>query len=734
MRIIELKNKEIGLYKKEPHYNSYEFTVAAQHYKEFGRYTNHPFNLSPNSQWYKFWVEEARRCLYGYDIGRDWIPGYFYFYLNYCPIEKAVDVDSVAEESIFVLPEISLNYSLRQDKDNSDLSLIPPTEEEYDSFRADRVTGFPDYWDSDYDCFHYLNEAEEAGEHAATLKTRGRGYSYKAASMLNRNFYLIPRSKSYAFASEKEYLISDGLLTKTWDMMSHIETNTPWGKRKAKVDTMMHKRASYLRMERGVQTEKGFGSEIIGVTFKNNPDKGRGKRGKLIVWEEFGKFQDGLIAWNIMLRSLSQGRRTFGLSWALGTGGTDIEYLMALEQLFLRGDGYKVHMIPNIIEPELGYDNTAFFIGEQSNHEIATDENGNSNKEKAIEFIIDDREKHLERTRSREMHLRYIAEAPIKPSEALMQIGSNIFPTDLLKQHKAFLLSHRETYIDSAWVGTLAPNVETQKIEWRIDDDAIPIDHYPHNDLANINGAVVIYEPPVTNRDGIVPPGLYISGNDNYDHDQSTTQSLGSTFVMNRLTERIVAEYTGRPSVSSMFYNNNYYLLLYYNAIQNFENNLQGLRNHMRKNNAEYLLADIPDSIKNRIDDKRVLSRIKGTPGTTPIKKHGRELILEWLMREAEPGTGILNLHKIRSVALLDELIYFNEKGNFDRIDALIYLLILHEDRWNIKPEIDYSPKKIVHPFFAENPLFKYNNPINKKSIIMPDHKMDPFLKYFEKH
>ena len=68
MKIFELQEKKLGLYKKDPHYNTSEFTVSAQHFKEFGVYTRHPINLSPNSQWYKFWVEEARRCLYGYNI------------------------------------------------------------------------------------------------------------------------------------------------------------------------------------------------------------------------------------------------------------------------------------------------------------------------------------------------------------------------------------------------------------------------------------------------------------------------------------------------------------------------------------------------------------------------------------------------------------------------------------------------------------------------------------------
>ena len=1056
---------DIGLNKKEPHYNTSEFTAAAQHFNEYGTYTRYPVNTSQSSQWYKFWVEEARRCLWGYNIGRDEIPGYFYWYLNYCRIEKAIKID---EKNI--LPDNALSYKTEMGVQFGDeFSVVPPDKLDYDGIRGERVTDFPDFWDSDYNFFWYLEECERRGLHGAVIKTRGRGYlqphsetimtpygettmgeinindyvigidgkpakvlekyyhglqdvyevefndgrkvncgkdhlwliydkslrnkrnivytteyminkglyklynnyphykfyvpnieeikydekelpidpyllglllgdgsmstgsikiatsdneilesiqniigdkyeliydksttnnhlikikdqyiqengykrvnplktaivklglnkscrnkfipniykyasvdqrmellrglmdtdgyinnhggiefttcndklrddvlyllrslgiqcsfgiddriglhvmpsnyisqrsktyriyirtnkkifklsrkynrikkikrfagnaiinikkldeaeeascilvdnkshtyltrnyipthnSFKGAGMLNRNFYLIPQSKSYAFASEKEYLIADGLLTKAWDMMGHVEVNTPWGKRKSKVDTMLHKRASYIRTSKGIQSELGFGSEIIGVSFKNNIDKGRGKRGKLILWEEAGKFPELLPAWNISLRSMAQGRIVFGLMVAFGTGGTDTEDLMGLEQLWTRGDGYKVCLIPNIYEPELGYDKVGFFVGEQDNHEIATDKDGNSNKTIAFKYIEEDRKKHLEKTKNREMHLRYCAEAPIKPSEALMQISNNIFPIDLLKQHKAYLLSHRNI-LDQAWVGDLVMNSETGKIEWVIDDNAMPIDHYPHNDLININGAIVIYEPPITNRDGIVPPGLYISGNDNYDHDQSTTDSLGSTLIMSRLTERIVAEYTGRPAVASTFYRKNMYMLMYYNAMQNFENNLQGLRGDARKNHWENYLCDTPEIIKDKIDDKRVLLRGKGTPGTTPIIKYGLELILDWLMREAEPGTGVLNLHKIKSIPLIDELIYYNSKGNFDRIMALIYLLIFHEDKFNHTVNIDYSPKKELHPFFANNPLIKHNKSSNK--------------------
>jgi len=48
------------------------------------------------------------------------------------------------------------------------------------------------------------------------LKARARGYSFKGASMLCRNYFLIKKSKSFAVASEQKYLTGDGLLTKAW--------------------------------------------------------------------------------------------------------------------------------------------------------------------------------------------------------------------------------------------------------------------------------------------------------------------------------------------------------------------------------------------------------------------------------------------------------------------------------------------------------------------------------------
>lgn len=64
-------------------YNSDKFRSSAIKFKETGRYCAYPIGTSEYTQ---FWDEEKRRCLEGYTApDGDYISGYNYFYLNYCP-------------------------------------------------------------------------------------------------------------------------------------------------------------------------------------------------------------------------------------------------------------------------------------------------------------------------------------------------------------------------------------------------------------------------------------------------------------------------------------------------------------------------------------------------------------------------------------------------------------------------------------------------------------------------
>lgn len=235
--------------------NSDKFRQASIQFLNTGQYCTYP---EGTTEFYKFWDEERDRCINGYtaDDG-DFISGYNYFYLNYCPIQRITNKTFIRADGT--------TYNKRINEVN-----------------------FPDFWDYDYYYFSAVQEAEEQGKHLCVLKSRRRGYSFKGGSMACRNYYLIPNSKTFVYAANKQYLTEDGILTKAWDYMDFIDKNTAWGKKRS-VNTQMRKRAGFFtKDEYGNQIEMGYKSEIIGVTLKDNPSSIRGKRANLIMFEEGG--------------------------------------------------------------------------------------------------------------------------------------------------------------------------------------------------------------------------------------------------------------------------------------------------------------------------------------------------------------------------------------------------------------------------------------------------------------
>ena len=264
--------------------NSNKFRQAAIQFINTGQYCSYP---QGTSEFFQFWDREKDRCIDGYttDDG-DYISGYNYFYLNYCPIQRIVYKEKIV----------------------NGIKKIVKT----------RELLFPDFYDYDYYFFQAMQQAEEEGKHLCVLKSRRKGYSYKNAAMACRNYYLIPNSKTYIYASNKQYLTEDGILTKAWDYMNFIDKNTAWGKKRS-INTQMRKRAGFFtKDDYGNEVELGYKSEIIGVTLKDNPDIVRGKAGKLIIFEEAGSFSELGAAWQIARPSVEQDGVAFGTMIAFG--------------------------------------------------------------------------------------------------------------------------------------------------------------------------------------------------------------------------------------------------------------------------------------------------------------------------------------------------------------------------------------------------------------------------------
>jgi len=61
--------------------------------------------------------------------------------------------------------------------------------------------------------------------------------------------------------------------------------------------------------------------------------------------------------------------------------------------------------------------------------------------------------------------------------------------------------------------------------------------------------------------------------------------------------------------------------------------------------------------------------------GSKQRKGQAQIYLRDWLLTprsQTEDGSKILNLHHIYDLALLEELIKYNDKGNFDRVSALL--------------------------------------------------------------
>ncbi len=263
------------------------------------------------------------------------------------------------------------------------------------------------------------------------------------------------------------------------------------------------------------------------------------------------------------------------------------------------------------------------------------------------------------------------------PSEAFLILEGAFFPTLQLKEQLAEVEGGKYTkYTEASFKGHISFN-EQNEPEFYTEQDIEPIRKFPLSRNDEKKGCVELWVKPQKNPEGVIPRGLYIAGIDVVDKDKSTTDSLPSILVMNRLTRQIVAEYTGRTSEAKDFYEVCRKLLLYYNAVGMYEKNLIGLYNHFDQNKCTYLLAETPYQLRS-IDTYRAgTNTAKGINASGAVNAEARNMIKSWLQERISVTSETRVYETIYSSALLTELIMWNPDGNFDRVSALGMLMWL---------------------------------------------------------
>ena len=280
-----------------------------------------------------------------------------------------------------------------------------------------------------------------------------------------------------------------------------------------------------------------------------------------------------------------------------------------------------------------------------------------------------------------------------------------------------------QSFVDSHYVGGLTYG-DDGVVKWNNQPDLQPIREYPFKVKGGISsdGAVEIFEMPNKNREGKVFDNRYIAGIDPIDNDYTVGGSLASIIVFDLWTDKIVAEYTGRPQLADEFYETCLRLTSFYNAQANYENNLKGLFSYFSNHNALYLLADSPDILRDMEIVKSALygNRSKGTRTTKEVIKLGKTLQRQWMLspyeeERYEESSGetismtIPNLRRIRSIGYIKECIAWNPDINTDRVSAMDMVMILREDRAKMTNKFEEQKSIDTDTYFHDDEFLDKN-------------------------
>lgn len=720
-----------------------------------------PLTMNPFSHQYKtFWKEQKRRCIEGYWYDGKWMPGNLYFYINFCKMllnlpgskgktlgspflrdiewEKAyVYVEARGfsgfelDDSITCLHIVNeltelKKKSLEEYKERLELAIIPKSAYKKDGSLKTFIHP-RDYLRRIHPTNYGKPKFENNASNVIDIQARRMGKSYgSAGSMIVHNFlfdgatdydvYLetlktgnIPSSETLVGAIDSKY--SGDLLNKSKLMIENlkgsmtfngIERPSPFAKQtRGSLAPGKFLEAAYEQKLQGGWVTRGSRSKIHHRTFADNPLAGNGTGPNLIVLEEVGFFSNVVDTFSALTDATKDGLNKFGTIYATGTGGDMGKGVSeGVMDMFFNPEKYDALCFEDIWE---GNGNIGFFVPYQFKFDEYRDEYGDIDINKASKVIEVKREKLL-KSKDRYKYLAEQQNNPESPTEAFLIPDSNIFPTAELKEQRNYVMSKSKTdgFIEGQNGQLVFDPENNNNVKWVPDlDNKLQPCKWNMNKNDDTTGCITIWEQPQKNESGEIPWGLYIAGTDPYDQDQSTTASLGSTFIyktfggIDQTSHRIVAEYTARPDTAKEHHNNVIKLLMYYNAEDLYENERNSILTEAKKLNKTHLFAKQPTILK--AYDNTKVQRDYGTHMTAAIKSEMIFLLKDWLMEEN--ASGLLNLNHIYSIPLLDELINYNDTGNFDRVIALLLTITLKNQRHKIKVEM--HKRKNTDPFFS---------------------------------
>jgi hypothetical protein len=666
-------------------------------------------SFHPITQYYDrltFFKEEKRKCIEGYWQQGKWMPGTLYYYINWHHIELEDSFTKGLSPGTPFLRDIDweLFYYYEEcrgfsgfieddkytcDRDygpNKELALL--TERITEKEIASKIyVSARDYLRKNHGNSLGKPLYKNSSQNFISIQARGGGKSFATAGLISHNF-LFGGATDYDVYLEKAkkgmYTVSDtivGAIDTKYTVPLLDKVRYSWAHMKGgesirvKGDSVKYPPPFLCSFRGSWQANHNLtskhGSKLYHRTFKDNPMAGNAGRPNLAALDEIGFFTNIIDALGAMMGSQTSKEHKNLVIWMLGTGGlfqgAAVKYA---EKIFRNPSDYNCIEFEDIFEQrgKIGY----FVPIDKTRNEYKSKPELITDQDKANVALQYERTKAKNNPDPR-VYQSLVVNAPRIPSEAFLDPENNFFPSLLLKDHLADLMSNPHKGSDASYVGSLT--YTEGKLEWKTDLELRPIREYPLPPGYSKKGAIELFEKPQLNDQNIIPFNRYIIGVDSVDKALSTTDSLFCALVFDRWTGKVVAEFTGRREDPNEAYEISRRLALYYNCSIMYEQSLLGMYTYFSNRNQTHLLAETPMELRNRDTYRINTNSSKGLPATTRVNDTGRNFIKSHLLTILKEGDSLLQLSQIKSLGLLEELIKWNPKGNFDRVSAFIQVM-----------------------------------------------------------
>jgi hypothetical protein len=443
----------------------------------------------------------------------------------------------------------------------------------------------------------------------------------------------------------------------------------------------------------GIKTKSGeripFSQILIrNLDEGNNEEAIAGTKPRKLIIDEIGKgsFLRGLQA------AVPGFTTPFGWGCSpilTGTGG-DMKRFMDAKSLMFDVDNYnfltynneedtrRVHglFISNKYRMEAKEDSTlGDYVKASKNSDLYSVKMLVSNEEKANKITNDNLER-LKKAGDRIAFLKEKMYYPQKVDDIFLNEDTNIFDIESAKRQKTRLLQNERT-------GTPVILFNDEGKIGHEFTDRMPITNFPLKSTDAKDAPVVIYEFPIENP----PYGLYVAGIDPYRQGQAKySTSLGSVYIYKRMhdltgekyQDMFVASYCARPDKKETWEEQARLLIKYYNARALCENDdisfIEYMKSkgdsHYLEKQPQWLLEVIPNTtVKREYGIHRSARKVIDYLHTC-LKRYMEDVIYSEKDEEGNVTKEVSGVSKIFDPMLLEEIIQYNEEGNFDRIIA----------------------------------------------------------------